>query len=60
MIELLIVPKGDPFEYWCERCRQLRLSCESDRLVCGNCGAPIKLKGEPGALDAEELRGRAG
>ena len=60
MIELLIViPKGVPFEYWCARCRQLRISCEEDRKVCGNCGAATTLKASVGLLDKEALRGAA-
>ena len=55
-VELIIMPKGEPFEYWCAACRQLRLSCEPNRTICGNCGEPIKLRDEPGALNAEELR----
>lgn len=55
-VELIIMPEGEPFEYWCSACRQLRLCCEPKRIICGNCGAPIQLRGEPGALNAEELR----
>ena len=53
---LIVAAKGEPFEYWCGSCHQLRLSCDSERTVCGNYGAPIQLKGFPGELDAEGLR----
>lgn len=46
-----------PFEYWCENCKQLRLSY-ADITECGNCGAKITMKGKPGELDAEKLRGK--
>jgi hypothetical protein len=58
--ELLIVaPTCEPYEYWCDNCRQLRLCLSGSVTGCGNCGAPIVLRGQPGELDADKLRGTA-
>ena len=57
MIELIVIHGGisQPFEYWCKRCLQLRLSfIESDK--CGNCGSVDIIKGEIGTLDEAVLR----
>ena len=43
-----------PFEYFCQDCRQLRLSwivCDT----CGNCGSKDIIKGELETLDKEKL-----
>ena len=58
MTAVIVIGENDLFEYWCASCRQLRLSSDDKRITCGNCGALIRLKGEPGALDADELRAR--
>lgn len=50
-------PPVSPYEYWCFVCRTMNLAfVELDK--CPECGEVIKLKGEIGALDVEELRGR--
>lgn len=53
--ELWAIP-GEPFEYWCGACRQLRLSLKPELTHCGNCGQLIELRAKPGELDAEKLR----
>jgi len=52
---VLVVP-DEPFEYWCASCKQLRLCCDPVRITCGNCGAPITERAQPGTLDAKKLR----
>ena len=44
-------------EYFCPKCLQLRLSCDKDLIVCGNCGYPIIdcIRGRIGELDKEKL-----
>jgi len=44
----------NPYEYFCKRCRQLRLSfIESDE--CANCGSKCIIKGEINTLDKQKL-----
>ena len=45
-------------EYWCPSCRQLRLHIAGTPRECRNCGNQDNLLcGDPGTLDAEQLRG---
>lgn len=46
---------GPPTEYFCCRCRQLRLSCISDKTTCKHCGNKDLITGPIGSLDKEAL-----
>ena len=41
-----------PFEYWCQDCKQLRLSCVTLE-SCGNCGSTRIIKGQLNTLKRE-------
>jgi len=44
--------RTEPFEYWCQDCKQLRLSFViTDK--CGNCGSCKIVKGDIGKLKKE-------
>lgn len=51
MIELILVPSGDKFEYLCESCGHLRLCFDKDRETCGNCGSDDITCGPVGTLE---------
>jgi len=56
--EFYIVPKGtikSQSEYFCCRCRQLRLSLTPDKSRCGNCGSKDIITGPCGTLDKDAL-----
>lgn len=53
MIELYIGVKKS--EYFCKECCQLRLSLNSDKSHCGNCGSTDIITGECGTLNKEAL-----
>ena len=44
--------KTEPFEYWCQDCKQLRLSFV-ESIKCGNCGSTRIVKGDIGKLEKE-------
>ena len=46
---------GPATEYFCCRCRQLRLSCITDKTACKNCGNKDLITGPVGSLDKEAL-----
>jgi len=46
---------GPATEYFCCRCRQLRLSCIADKTTCKNCGNKDLIVGPVGSLDKEAL-----
>lgn len=50
-----IISQGNPTEYFCKRCKQLRLSCITDKSKCGNCGSTDIVHGEVGTLSKEQL-----
>ena len=55
-IDLLVdVIRGPVTEYFCTRCRQLRLSCIADKTRCGHCGCKDLITGPVGSLDKEAL-----
>lgn len=54
----IILLVGDPqFEYFCPKCKQLRLSFDAFLITCGNCGNPIVdcVRGTIGELNKESL-----
>lgn len=55
---------GKPTEYFCNDCKQLRLSLIKDKSKCGNCGSTNIVTGAVGSLDKTVLvrsnNGRAG
>ncbi|KKL53177.1 hypothetical protein LCGC14_2278010 [marine sediment metagenome] len=46
---------GPATEYFCTRCRQLRLSCIADKSRCRFCGNKDLIIGPVGSLDKEAL-----
>ena len=55
-IDLLVgVIRGPVTEYFCTRCRQLRLSCIADKTRCGLCGNKDIIIGPVGSLDKDAL-----
>lgn len=46
---------GPPTEYFCLRCRQLRLSCIADKTACKFCGNRDLITGPVGSLDKADL-----
>ena len=57
--EEIILLIGDPqFEYFCPKCKQLRLSFDAFLITCGNCGNPIIdcIRGNIGELDKDKLK----
>jgi len=44
-----------PTEYFCCSCKQLCLSCRTDKTKCGNCGSKDIIVGRIGTLDKEKL-----
>ena len=46
---------GPATEYFCCRCRQLRLSCITDKTTCKHCGNKDLITGPVGSLDKEAL-----
>lgn len=51
------LPREHHCEYWCQKCRQLRLWLKPEPCTaCGNCGNTDLVIAKPGTLDAEELR----
>jgi Zn finger protein HypA/HybF involved in hydrogenase expression len=52
---VIVVPKQEPYEYFCKDCLQLRLAFEL-RHTCGNCGSTNIIKGAIGTLDKESLK----
>jgi len=58
MLEIYIVPKGTiakQSEYFCCRCRQLRLSLKTDKSRCQVCGNKDIIVGPCGSLDKAAL-----
>lgn len=51
----IYVVGSDAFEYFCCRCRQLRLSPLGDSVICGNCGNRDIITGPVGSLDKAAL-----
>jgi len=55
--EILIVrASGEPFEYRCRDCDQLRLWLRNPKEFdgCGNCGSGSVITGPPGSLEADD------
>jgi len=46
---------GPATEYFCTRCRQLRLSCIEDKTTCKFCGNKDLITGPVGSLDKAAL-----
>jgi len=46
---------GPATEYFCCRCRQLRLSCISDKTTCKHCGNKDLITGPVGSLNKDAL-----
>ncbi len=46
---------GPVTEYFCTRCRQLRISCITDKTRCRFCGNKDLITGPVGSLDKEAL-----
>lgn len=46
---------GPPTEYFCYHCRQLRLSCITDKTTCQHCGNKDLKIGPVGSLDKAAL-----
>lgn len=46
---------GPETEYFCCRCRQLRLSCIADKTTCQFCGNKDLIHGPVGSLDKAAL-----
>ena len=44
-------------EYFCNNCKQLRISFLPKTTQCKNCKSSDIIKGEPGKLDKEKLKG---
>jgi len=60
MEEIFLIPNSDEFirEYWCQKCRQLRLWAKPELLrACSQCNNTDLVVALPGELDADELRG---
>lgn len=55
MTELWLFKGGNEFEYFCTRCRQLRLSPAGDSTRCGFCGNKDLITGPVGSLDKQAL-----
>ncbi len=55
-MSIAIVGMGEqPSEYFCCRCRQLRLDCRKDRTACKLCGNKDIITGPVGSLDKAAL-----
>jgi len=57
-MDIIIIPngsKGPATEYFCCRCRQLRLSLATDKTRCGFCGNRDLIVGPIGTLDKAAL-----
>jgi DNA-directed RNA polymerase subunit RPC12/RpoP len=54
-VALYIFEGGKEFEYFCTRCRQLRLSLAGDSTRCGHCGNKDLITGPVGSLDKAAL-----
>lgn len=46
---------GQPTEYFCTECHQLRLSLIADKSKCGNCGSKAIIAGHIRSLDKSAL-----
>lgn len=58
VIELWVIPekeRGKATEYFCCRCRQLRLDLRKDKVRCGHCGNKDIITGPCGSLDKAAL-----
>ena len=51
-IVLIDAVASKPYEYWCQDCKQLRLSFVLSN-KCGNCGSKRIVKGDIGTLKKE-------
>lgn len=47
---------GEPTDYFCMNCGQLRISLLLDKSKCGNCGSTDIVTGAFGTLDEIKLR----
>ncbi len=55
-VPVIIIGCGNtPTEYFCCRCRQLRLDCRKDRTACSLCGNKDIITGSCGSLDKAVL-----